>query len=541
VGTPAYMAPEQVSGSDAGPASDIYSLGVILYELLTGRIPFDGPALAVLGQILSSEPDAPSKHRPDLQPALEAICRKAMAKNPRERYGSMAEMARALAACGAPVGTPAGMARLPAQPLGPPKPEPAPAVSPGGAGIGGVMRRWRWLAAAGAAGLLIWLGIVIYVNTGEASVVIELNDPDAAVEVKLNGQAIDITGLGEPITVQTGPQELIVQGQDYETISRSFRLRRGGIEVVHIELKPTAVAASTAPGAENDGQGVTCQLFNGMNFERLVATRIDPTVRWSGQGAPHPGVNADGFSIRWTGWLRAPKPGRYRFTTYSDDGVRLWVGKQLVISNWRSRGIERDTTEKPIPFTAEPLPIKLEYYDDAGWGAIALRWADERGLEHQIPRGALFQSKEAALKAKAPRPPESPSKFTLSVFTKTRLEAKDPWAIWIRLNDDEPSTRPLARKGLNIDPFKTGGSDSFELRFERPLSAVRKIAVGVHGTNGWGLEQIAFQFFDGLRQSQVYRFDVDEQLRPKNRSRVFTLDPPPALDTVEWSSKGKSP
>ena len=82
MGTPAYMAPEQIRGDlkEIGPACDIYALGVILYELLTGRLPFNGSGLAVVGQILTQEPLPPSTHRPDLDPRLEAICLKAMAK-----------------------------------------------------------------------------------------------------------------------------------------------------------------------------------------------------------------------------------------------------------------------------------------------------------------------------------------------------------------------------------------------------------------------------------------------------------------------------
>jgi serine/threonine protein kinase len=99
LGSPAYMSPEQIEGqgSKIGAACDIYSLGVILYELLTGQLPFQGSVASIIGQILAKEPVHPSKLRPQIHVRLADICLKAMAKRVDDRYSSMKEFATALA------------------------------------------------------------------------------------------------------------------------------------------------------------------------------------------------------------------------------------------------------------------------------------------------------------------------------------------------------------------------------------------------------------------------------------------------------------
>jgi serine/threonine-protein kinase len=100
LGTSDYIAPEQARGARANAQSDIYSLGAVLYELLTGDVPFPGDNFVAVAMRHINEP-VPSvrEQRPDVSPRLDAVIRRAMAKDPRDRFGSMDELCRELEAC----------------------------------------------------------------------------------------------------------------------------------------------------------------------------------------------------------------------------------------------------------------------------------------------------------------------------------------------------------------------------------------------------------------------------------------------------------
>jgi formylglycine-generating enzyme required for sulfatase activity len=234
MGTPAYMSPEQVQGDieAMGPNCDIYSLGVILYQLLTGRVPFQGTVGSVLAQILTQEPEPPSALRPDLDTELNTICLKAMAKEVGQRFQSMDEMAAALAAYLKAENKAESQAAAARGNRGP---------AAGGAPARSV-RRWWIAVAAGVLATTGLMGVVVYLNTNHGKVKIEVNDPSA--EVSIDGQTVRIENLGEPITLHAGEHALVVKRGDVVMETRTFAIKRGeNNEPIRVTLLPKPAGA----------------------------------------------------------------------------------------------------------------------------------------------------------------------------------------------------------------------------------------------------------------------------------------------------------
>ena len=291
LGTPTYMAPEQVSGdATAGPSCDIYALGVILYEMLCDRPPFEGPVALVLGQVMMVEPEPPSSRRPGVDPRLEAICLRALSKKAADRQPSMRALADELSEflrgdevpqlpspADAPSASPSSPrttggeslvanffaslktesapASSPEVAISPAAPEAEPEVAPNSI----PPRRWsRRRLAASLVPLLGLLGVILYVATDNGEVMIELIDPKTEVTVKVDGKTIDLKGLGQPIRIRVGDHRLEYEAKGFEGKGESFAIKRGERYIARVQLVAKAPAvATTTPGRPAAGADVT--------------------------------------------------------------------------------------------------------------------------------------------------------------------------------------------------------------------------------------------------------------------------------------------
>jgi serine/threonine-protein kinase len=119
-GTPEYMSPEQAKGADLDPRSDLYSVGVILYQMVTGLLPFESDTpVGFLMKHLTDTPMAPSLKQPEVEvpPALEALIMKALSKSPADRFANAEEMRDALLACAPDAMSPMRTASAPSIPV----------------------------------------------------------------------------------------------------------------------------------------------------------------------------------------------------------------------------------------------------------------------------------------------------------------------------------------------------------------------------------------------------------------------------------------
>ena len=150
-----------------------------------------------------------------------------------------------------------------------------------------------------------------------------------------------------------------------------------------------------------EGGGVKAQYYNGMNFENLVLTRIDPQINfnWGDPGSPDATVNVDQFSARWTGEVEAAFTETYTFYPSADDGVRLWVNGVQLVDAW----IDQSTTEysgKIDLVAGNTYSLIMEYYENGGGAVAQLRWSSPSTPKQLIPQAAL----SPPVRASAPSP-----------------------------------------------------------------------------------------------------------------------------------------
>ena len=151
----------------------------------------------------------------------------------------------------------------------------------------------------------------------------------------------------------------------------------------------TVNAVATTPGT---GTGLSGSYYNNMTLTApSVLTRTDATLNFNWGGSPGTGVNADGFSVRWTGKVQAPITGTYTFFTTSDDGIRLWVNGTQLINNWTDHGPVEDSGSIAL-VAGSSYDIRVEYYENRGGATAKLSWSCAGLAKQVVPQDRLYNS-----------------------------------------------------------------------------------------------------------------------------------------------------
>ena len=294
-GTPEYMSPEQAEGVEEPDArSDVYSLGVVVYKMFTGKVPFSGTTpLSIMRGHTDKPLPRPSEINPDVAPALEAVLLKALAKKREERYQSAGEMAAALeqAVSGA-VAEP-----VPA----PPPAEPARPALP-----------WKWVAGIGAA-VVVVVGLIIALASGGGPSIPTPELPTAAAVVRATTPAPTVAPTATPFRPTETP---VVPSTATPVRPTETPMPPTGTPVPSTDTPvpptDTPVPSTDTPVPPTDTPIVAESLTGKIAFpvykgeqKHIYLAELDgmePTLKKIAMDASEPAISPDGSQIAFRSW-----------------------------------------------------------------------------------------------------------------------------------------------------------------------------------------------------------------------------------------------
>ena len=337
MGTAQYLSPEQAQGLPVGPESDLYSTGVVLYEMATGRLPFDGEsAVAIAMKQVGEQPPAPRAVNPAIPPALEAVILKSLEKDPARRFASADDFIAALdaaqqgvfpdtAALAVPAATALAAGQTQAGMSG------AALAATGqepGDGDGGPGRRWWIFVAAGVVAAAAVIALLLILRGPQVTVPSVVGSQEAEAQAVLEkagfeteserrqsdsprGQVIaqdpaggDRAGKGSTVTltVSDGPRSVAVPSVTGLTASKAKRrLENAGFNVREREKPDDKVPAGDAvetlpPEGTPTPLGSTVTLIVSTGKEKVKV----PSVVGQPQGDADTTLRAAGFGVSIT-------------------------------------------------------------------------------------------------------------------------------------------------------------------------------------------------------------------------------------------------
>jgi len=418
MGTAQYLSPEQAQGHAVSAASDIYSIGIMLYELLTGRVPFEGEsAVTVALKQVNERPTPPSAYNPAVTPELEEAVMRALEKDPARRYPDADAFIAALQA--ARDGTATAVLVAPPPPIDPPVEAyvyPEEPLAPREPRDGG--RWWLWLlavlvAAIGLAAVLLLpgtqkVGVPTVVGADQANAEAKLRQDGFSVDTvqktaeQPSGQVIgqDPTGGTKAkkgstvtLTVSSGPQQVAVPQVVGLTVSSARgRLSKAGLQASEREENSDTVAqgrvisVSPPEGQKVDkGSSVTLVVSSGKPQVEV------PDVVGKSFDEASSNLQAAGFKVTRTDKESDKDPGTV-LSQNPTGGGRIDAGSTIALT------VAKAPSQVPVPdVTGEDAPAAIAAL--SGQGFVI----DQQSKDVPTPDGdgvVLEQSPTGGKKAK---------------------------------------------------------------------------------------------------------------------------------------------
>jgi len=305
-----------------------------------------------------------------------------------------------------------------------------------------------------------------------------------------------------------------------------------------------------------EGGGIKGEYFNNMDLSGTsVLTRIDPQINfyWNPGPNPPPGINEDGFSVRWTGEVEAPFSEPVTFITGSDDGVRLYLAGELIIDNWTDHDRTENSSEPIELVSGQTYGIVMEGYENAGEAEWQLYWQSPSMPRQLVPQAAL----SPPIKASNPKP----SNGAVDV-KQTQILSWSPGenaaSHEVYFGTDEEAVRDANTSSPEYKGTKTLGSESYDSgKLEWDTAYYWRVdEVEADGTiqtgNVWSFTTANFLIVDDFESyndlnpedpesNRIFNAWIDGYGVPTNGSIVGYDNPPFAEQTIVHGGRQSMP
>ena len=279
-------------------------------------------------------------------------------------------------------------------------------------------------------------------------------------------------------------------------------------------------------------KGLLGQYYTDINFDKLQLTRTDPTVNFNfGFSSPGGTIEADRFSVRWTGKIQPEYSETYTFYTRSDDGVRLWVNGQQLINNWTFHNeIEDGGTITLV--AGQTYDIKLDYFQNTGSAVSQLSWSSLSQIKGIIPESQLYAPDLTQPTANLLSPNSTITNSSSSPYQFSVIYADNTGVMRSTIDDQDilvsgPNNFSQLAKLVSISSDKDNSSLTATYRIDAPVEGWNANSSGIYAIT--------------LQANQIS--DIDRNVIPNNVLGTFLVDfilPTAKLDTQNPVISGSS-